>query len=198
MTQTTFYDLSSRRSFLKQAALGSIAMVGNSFHSLSAAEQPQEHSLRVIAYNVFNCTGWPKNRPRAKKATAAGQMAERFALELALYSPDIINFSESPAEPLVRQIAERLRMNYVFFPSGGNWPGALLSRYEIVDAENVPLAGRKRPKDLFTRHWGKATIQLPSGKTLDVHSVHLRTRMSVDGGGCRWTEWTSNVLPLGS
>jgi len=71
-------------------------------------------------------------------------------------------------------------MNYVFFPSGGNWPGALLSRYEIVDSENVPLAGRKRPKDLFTRHWGKATIQLPSNKTLEVHSVHLHPPPSTD------------------
>ncbi|NOY40950.1 MAG: twin-arginine translocation signal domain-containing protein [Planctomycetes bacterium] len=180
MIRSTFYNSLSRRGFLKQAAIGGVALVGSSSQMLSAAEKPKEHSLRVISYNVYNCTGWPKDRALAHTATAKGQMAERFALELALYSPDIINFSESPAEPLVQEIAKLLQMNYVFFPSGGNWPGALLSRYEIVDSENVPLGGRERAEDLFTRHWGKATVRLPSGEALDVHSVHLRPPPSSD------------------
>ena len=100
-------------------------------------------------------------------------MPDRFAMELSLYDPDIINFSESPDEKVVKQIAKRLGMNYVRFPSGGNWPGTLLTRFEIIDSKNVPVVEGKRPQDLFTRHWGQATVKLPSGELLIVHSAHL-------------------------
>ena len=63
-------------------------------------------------------------------------------------------------------------MNHVRFPSGGNWPGTLLSRYEIIESQNAPVDG-ERPKELFTRHWGRATIKLPNGDPLIVHSAHL-------------------------
>ena len=99
-------------------------------------------------------------------------MAKRMAMELALCEPDIINFSESPSEERVKEIAKLLGMNYVRFPSGGKWPGALLSRFQIVGSENVPLDG-ERPKELFTRHWGRGTIKLSSGEPIIVHSAHL-------------------------
>ena len=99
-------------------------------------------------------------------------MPTLFADELSKYKPDIINFSESPAEPVVKKIAELLDMNYVWFPSAGDWPGALLSRYEILDFANVPV-DETRPENLFTRHWGKATIQLPKNQLVIVHSVHI-------------------------
>ncbi len=129
-------------------------------------------NLRVIAYNFYVGRGWPKERRAAKAAVAHGQMARRLAMELAIHEPDIITFSETPSEKIVREIAGHLRMNHVWFPSGGNWPGALLSRFEIVDAENTPLGG-ERPADLFTRHWGKGRIRLPGGEELVVHSAHL-------------------------
>lgn len=128
--------------------------------------------LRVIAYNVYGCTGWPSNRPRAKQAVMKGQMAKRLAMELALYEPDIINFSESPSEGIVKEVAGLLGMNHVRFLSGGNWPGTLMSRFEITGSENAPTLG-DRPKELFTRHWGRATVKLPSGDPLIVHSAHL-------------------------
>jgi endonuclease/exonuclease/phosphatase family metal-dependent hydrolase len=93
-------------------------------------------------------------------------------MELALHEPDIINFSESPKEELTKEVAEILGMNHVRFPSGGRWPGTLLSRFEIVDSQNVPLDG-ERPKELFTRHWGRATVKLANGDPLIVHSAHL-------------------------
>ena len=128
----------------------------------------------MIAYNVFNGTGWPKNRWIAQEAMKKGQMPERFALELALYEPDIITFSESPDESVVKQIAERLGMKYVYFPNGQNWPGTLMTRFEIVGSKNCPVVDGERPKDLFTRHWGMAEVRLPTGQTLIVHSAHLR------------------------
>ena len=137
------------------------------------ADDSKKRPLRVISYNVYDCTGWPKDRPMGKKATRLGQMPARFAHELALYEPDIINFSESPDEAVAKQIAKRLGMNYVRFPSGGKWPGTLLSRFEITEPRNVPLVKGERPSDLFTRHWGQATVKLPTGEPLIVHSAHL-------------------------
>ncbi|TWT35019.1 Endonuclease/Exonuclease/phosphatase family protein [Thalassoglobus neptunius] len=158
----------SRRSFC--SALGSASLLAAGVPLF--AQTSNKRTLRVIAYNIYACKGWPADRPLAKRAVANDQMAERLAMELSLYDPDIINFSESPDEKLTRQIAERLKMHHVRFPSGGNWPGTLLSRYEITDSENVPL-GFERPKDLFTRHWGRGTIQLPGFGPLIVHSAHL-------------------------
>ncbi|WP_145358757.1 endonuclease/exonuclease/phosphatase family protein [Alienimonas californiensis] len=168
----------SRRGFLRQAGAAGLAAVaatrvpafaGPAFAGAGEGPRP----LRVIAYNVYDCTGWPKDRALGKKATALGQMPARFAHELALYEPDIVNFSESPPEAVVRQIAERLGMNFVTFPSGGKWPGTLLSKYEIVDPQNAPVVGGERPAELFTRHWGRATVKLPGGEPLIVHSAHL-------------------------
>ncbi len=157
----------SRRQFCAVLGAG-LSMAGTGVLAGEAKQKP----LKVIAYNVFACTGWPKNRTRALKTVANGQMAKRLAMELALYDPDIINFSESPSEALVKEIAELLEMNYVRFPSGGKWPGSLLSRFEIIESKNVPLDG-ERPKEMFTRHWGRGTIKLPNGKPLIVHSAHL-------------------------
>lgn len=164
--------LPTRRQALATCALGGLTLAGMTRLAHASEDKPLK-SLRVIAYNVYNCTGWPKNRALGKKATAAGQMPERFAHELALYEPDIIAFSESPSEAVAAEIAKHLKMNFVRFPSGGNWPGTLLSRFEIVDAKNVPLKEGERPKELFTRHWGSATVKLPGGQSLLVHSAHL-------------------------
>lgn len=136
------------------------------------ADGKKQKPFRVIAYNVYACKGWPENRPLAKKAVEKGQMAKRLAMELALYEPDIINFSESPTESIAKEVAKHLGMNHVRFPSGGNWPGTLLSKHEITSSENVPL-GYERPKDLFTRHWGRGAVKLPNGESLIVHSAHL-------------------------
>lgn len=158
----------SRRQFC--AAMGAA--------SLSAAALPvfgddkKSQPLRVIAYNVYVCKGWPDDRPLAKKAVKSGQMARRLAMELALYEPDIINFSESPSEEIAKEVAGYLGMNHVRFPSGGSWPGTLLSKFEITDSENAPL-GYERPKELFTRHWGRGTVKLPNDESLIVHSAHL-------------------------
>lgn len=158
----------SRRDFC--AALSVAGLVGSTAQSLADDKKPQ--FLRVIAYNVYVGKGWPSDRPRAKEAVGKEQMARRLAMELALYQPDIINFSESPGEAIAREVAAHLGMHHVRFPSGGNWPGTLLSRFEITESANVPL-GRERPKALFTRHWGRATIRLPGGESLIVHSAHL-------------------------
>lgn len=165
-------ELISRRNFLKQSAVGLAGI--STLGLVSALGTPgMQNTLRVIAYNVYGCTGWPRDHKMAKKANSKGQIPLRFAQELALYDPDIINFSESPEESVVREIAKQLDMDYVRFPSAGDWPGTLLSRFEIVNSENVPVVNGKRPEELFTRHWGKATVRLSSGDSISVHSIHL-------------------------
>jgi len=136
------------------------------------ADDATSRPLRVIAYNVYACKGWPEDRTLAKQAVRQGQFARRLAMELSLHEPDVINFSESPSEMIAKEVAGYLGMNHVRFPSGRNWPGTLLSRFEITDPSNVPL-GYERPQDLFTRHWGRGTVQLPSGEALTIHSAHL-------------------------
>lgn len=172
MPQNSNVELPTRRDVLQRAAVGSLAFVATEPSGLCVAQE-KTRPLRVIAYNVYDCTGWPKDRAMAKAATVKGQMPDRFANELALYEPDVVNFSESPDESVVKQIAQRLGMNYVRFSSGGNWPGTLLSRFEIVETRNVPLVRGARPGDLFTRHWGQATVRPPNGEPIVIHSAHL-------------------------
>lgn len=157
----------SRRQFC--TALGA---AGLTTAALPAFANNKPKTIRVIAYNIYACKGWPKDRTLAKNAVEKNQMAKRLAMELALYDPDIINFSESPSEAITKEIAKHLGMHHVRFPSGGNWPGTLLSRFEISESRNVPL-GFDRPQELFTRHWGRGAIKLPGEESLIVHSAHL-------------------------
>lgn len=168
----------SRRDFcnaLGAAGLGAASLSLTTLPAIAAEEKASEKTsqpLRVIAYNIYGGRFWPETRERSKKAVELKQVARRIAMELALYQPDIVNFSESSRESLAKEIAELLGMNYVRFPSGEYYPGTLLSRYEITEHENVPL-GYERPKNLFTRHWGRGVVALPGGEPLVVHSAHL-------------------------
>ncbi len=82
----------SRRQFV--AVLG--AGLTRAATERAAAQEPTP-PLRVIAYNIYGCTGWPKDRTLAKRAVAKGQMARRLALELALYEPPPRSLSRSPS-----------------------------------------------------------------------------------------------------
>jgi endonuclease/exonuclease/phosphatase family metal-dependent hydrolase len=156
----------SRRDFT--IALGAVAGALTS----PAIGQLRNKPLRVIAYNAFGGRGWPADRPKAKKAQANAQIPSLLAAELGSYEPDIINFSESPGEDEIKEIAKLLEMKYAWFPSGSRWPGALLSRLEISETTSVPLKD-DRPKELFTRHWGRCAMRLGEDESLIVHSVHL-------------------------
>lgn len=157
----------SRRQFCAVTGIGI-----SSLAAMLRAAEADAKPLRVIAYNILNGVGSPENRPLAIRAREKGQIAGRLAMELGLHDPDIVTFSESPSEEATKEIAAILGMNHVRFPSGNIWPGTLLSRFEITDSQNVPL-GAARPKKLFTRHWGRATLKLPTGEPLIVHSAHL-------------------------
>ncbi|MEX1022674.1 MAG: endonuclease/exonuclease/phosphatase family protein [Dehalococcoidia bacterium] len=128
-------------------------------------------AFRTIAYNVMKCTGYPPDAnghaPDAHLATP-----EAYAAALAAYAPDIVTLAECPDEAAVEEIAARLGMRCVAFPSPGRWPGALLTRFDVVSADNCPHVAGERPPDDFTRHWGRAVLDV-GGTALAVHSVHL-------------------------
>lgn len=130
--------------------------------------------LRTITYNVLQCSGWPKSISKERLGEFSAQLPQRYAMEFELYHPDIITFQEGPAESVVKEIAKLLGMNYVYFPSGEHWPGALITRFDIVSSQNCPVVSGERPEKLFTRHWGKAHLRNPDTKEdYIVHSAHL-------------------------
>lgn len=129
--------------------------------------------IRTIAYNVLKCTGWPPEAAGAQDARRNGEMPRLFAEALHAHDPDIITFAEAPWDLHLAPIVRRLRMFRVTFNEDGSWPGALLTRHQVVQSRNCPVVGGRRPRDLFTRHWGMAWLRLPDGGDLLVHSAHL-------------------------
>jgi endonuclease/exonuclease/phosphatase family metal-dependent hydrolase len=127
--------------------------------------------LRTISYNILACKGYPEtdvNRDRIRRARP--QMVERLAQELALYDPDIVTFQESPSEAQVASVAQAMGRHYTYFPGG--FPGAVVSKYPIVESQNCPLVQGPRPQDLFTRHWGRAVLEVATTRLI-VYSAHL-------------------------
>ncbi len=123
--------------------------------------------MRTIAYNVYACDGWPRER------TGSGNgkpVSSELAEALIRLEPDIVTFSEAPAEATVREIARRLGHQAVFFPSGRQWPGALLTRYPV----QTSMCGREISDDpaAFSRHAGRVTVTGPRGE-MAVYSAHL-------------------------
>jgi len=177
----------SRRRFITQSALAA-AGIGILGSPRLGQSTPQGTPIRAIAYNVLECKGWPSDAERALHVVEKGQIAQRFALELSLYDPDIIAFAESPDQSITDEIARLMGLHVTYFPSGGYWPGTLFSRFEIIDSTNVPMVEGSRPEDLFTRHWGKATLRLSRNETLTVYSAHLYPQNNPEGRALRERE----------
>lgn len=138
---------------------------------LAASPAQRALSLRTISYNVLACRGFNgKAGDRTAVRRMAKQIPARLALELALHKPDIVTFQESPKKAVVADISKRMGMHFAYFPGG--YPGTVMSRFPIVEQENCPLAEGERPKDLFTRHWGKAVLRTESGD-LAIYTAHL-------------------------
>lgn len=154
----------SRRSFLERSAIALAGISAIGLYSFSNNNKV----LHVISFNVRKFYGWPEEKVKDK-----GMRPGLIAKELAKYSPDVINFSEAPEESFVKQIAEHLNMNYTFFGSAGKNPGAIITPHKIIHSVNAPIVSGNRPEELFTRHWGKAIIEIPNGETIIIHSAHL-------------------------
>ncbi|MHC4200159.1 MAG: endonuclease/exonuclease/phosphatase family protein [Planctomycetota bacterium] len=136
--------------------------------------------LTAITFNVRSFEGLAGDDRRLARAIDLGQMPDRFALELALYDPDVVCMQEAHHEELVARAADRLGMGYVYFPGNevyGSWTtgisGAVITRFAVLSSENLPLVSwKERPGELFTRHFGRAVLRTDDGE-LSVFSAHL-------------------------
>lgn len=187
----------TRKAFLKDSAISLLGLsliptLGFSFsdrHSPIVRKGNNDNILRTVQYNVFNgCIGYKDINGRelpadekydlVRTARSMGQIPRRIVLQLALYKPNIITFSEAPDEKTIAEMAGWLNMNYAYFPGAkdgkGHYPGSILTNYKIVNSENRPFVDKDNNSEkLFTRHWGKATLRLINGEMITVHSTHL-------------------------
>ena len=135
--------------------------------------------MRVLTYNIRSFEGNARKWDRCKDVIRRGQMMDRFVQEIRLYDPTVICLQEVPSEASIARLAARLDMTYAHFPGGWKskgWPegisGAVLSKYPIVEAKSHPSVNwTRRPKDLFTRFWGRVVLDTPIGPCA-VHALH--------------------------
>ncbi len=164
----------SRRTFLGALGTGLAlrSVRGEPLEGGPTTTARSDNGLLTVTYNVMRGFGWPEWNARQNLGDASAKVPALIADALAARKPDLITLCEAPDEPMVRRMAERLGMRYVFFPSSEDWPGAVLTRFPIIEQANCPMAGGSRPPRLFTRHWGRVVLNSPLGK-LVVHSAHL-------------------------
>jgi len=164
----------NRRSFLGLAGAG-VLVFG------SHATAGEQKAFRTISYNVLAFRGFPdthKTHQRIQESLA--QHPELTAKALAAFAPDIVTLQEGPSEDIVARFAKELGMNYAYFAGGwegdskypGGFPGAVVTRFEILESKNRPSAGAPHDEALFTRHLGYAKLGTPFG-ILYVVSTHF-------------------------
>jgi endonuclease/exonuclease/phosphatase family metal-dependent hydrolase len=161
----------NRRNFLASG----LTTLGGFLASTPLTSKPGQwfprKKITTISYNVQAFKGYPRtDDTQFKLDDVHSQMAERVALELALYKPDIVTFQEAPTEEEVKKVADKLDMAYTYF--SGGFPGAVLTRFTIVNAQNCPLAMKTEPGELFSRHWGTALLKTPE-EEIRLYSAHL-------------------------
>ena len=165
-----------RRTFLGLAATGLLAPY--------TARAEGAFQFRSITYNVLAFRGYPDSEATNAAITASrDQHPELTARALAKFSPDIITLQEGPPEDQVARFTKELGMNYVWFPGGwegnddypGGFPGAVASRFPILESENRPSASEPHSDALFTRHLGRAVLDTPAGP-LHVLTTHLHAQ----------------------
>jgi endonuclease/exonuclease/phosphatase family metal-dependent hydrolase len=132
--------------------------------------------LRIVTYNIHKCIGGLDRRFDP----------ERIRATIAHYHPDLVlmqevdnEVSRSRFHSLSELMGDLLEMRHrSWFPNvqvrgGGHYGNALLSRFPIVETQNIDLTipPRKRRSVLHAR----CRIKLPTGpqRTLHVYNLHL-------------------------
>lgn len=133
------------------------------------------YPVRVMTYNLHN--GFDTDGHLGMEAIARVIEAEQ---------PDVIGLQEvsrgwvvNGSLDMLTWLSQRLEMPYVFGPATGSlWGNAILSRYPILEWENVKLP----PNDLlFQRGYLWARLDLGDGQELRVVDTHLHhTREDFD------------------
>ena len=142
-------------------------------------------TLRVITYNIHGGDPvTPTDQSKAALRTARVGKTESHLLASALgkLKPDLVALEEADSEKFVEQLAKEMAMDWAYFPGGWQdpergWPEgiptAILSRLPIKHRQNCPLAlAPQRPKDLFTRGYGRIRVAL-GDQQLAIYVAHL-------------------------
>ncbi len=160
-------------------AVAILALVLGACHS----PEPSPRPWTVVTYNIHGGGPIAKNQ-EAKVALRAARGERRMwawlAAELRNLDADVIGLQEVPSEAFCTELAKVLGMHYAFFRGGWRgkgWPdgiaAAILSRDPITEATSCPLAEHEsRPKDLFTRGYGKVVVE-PAGGQTAIYVAHL-------------------------
>ena len=136
------------------------------------------HRITAITYNVRSFGGLATDERLCERARKLGQLPRRFAMELALYEPDVICVQEAPSEDAVASVAQELGMDHVYFPGGQimkGWPtgiaSAVMTRLEIVRSDHQPMVSwGERPEKMFTRGFGRVYLDA-GGESLTVYTA---------------------------
>ncbi len=149
---------------------------------IEQSSSKETHSLRVITYNVHGFGPIARkgvDRSPISRMVKAGQLVERFALELELYRPDVIALQEAVPEARVQKLAKRLGMKAVFFPGGWKgkgWPrgiaGAVLTHLPIVESEDCPGVSATNRTKVFSRFFGRIAVKLGE-EEVAIYAAHM-------------------------
>lgn len=128
--------------------------------------QEEKQELTVMTYNVKNCDN--------------GERISEIAEDIQKHSPDVIcvqeidmNVSRSGKRDVLKELAEKLQMNYCFFPAirlqGGTYGVGILSVYPLENCSLQPLDVRKGDEN---RVLASAEITV-NGQTVHIYNTHL-------------------------
>lgn len=142
---------------------------------LVAAPPQAPPSLRVVSYNIHAGRELPR-------------LIEALRENPQLRAADVLLLQEIESHPCegasrARQLAEALRMNYVYAPArptedGGTHGLALLSRFPLADIEVLPLKQYNLHYNTRRRIALAATVEV-GARRLQIYNLHLDTRLNV-------------------
>ena len=129
------------------------------------------HNFKIMAYNIHGAgpvsrgdEGWKLLR----EYRHSRRLPVIYAAEFAKLHLDAITLEEAESNQFVAELAKKLGWNYAYFSGGWQdpahgWPEgiptAIMTRHKILEQANCPLVNHAtRPKDLFTRGYGRVVI----------------------------------------
>lgn len=136
----------------------------NNYSVSDLSEEKQE--LTVMTYNVKDCDN--------------GEKISEIAEEIQKYNPDVVcvqeidmNASRSGKRNILKELSEKVQMNYCFFPAirlqGGTYGIGILSVYPLENCALQPLDVRKGDEE---RILASAEISV-NGQTVHIYNTHL-------------------------
>lgn len=156
-----------------------ISLLSTGCGEIIVTPQPiADNEIVVATYNILNGAGVDPlvfdNRKWVEEYGYPGNRLEQVLDVIEYINPDILGIQEAHQWELgdpavVKQVADRLGMNYFFGqsndPDAGYCSAVLFTRFEIIESENYP--------DHFTRAGLRVKLKTPEGTIINVFVAHL-------------------------